>query len=170
MIAHRLQTIKTANNLLYLENPKSVLAGKKGTDEYDKIMDRLVRTNYAHQADEPEADQESIESEESDEEVNQSAHSKGSHSMSKEARRASKAIQKDIKRASQLTPAAKVAMDAQKSEQGKIKVATKFVSSNAGWGRLMEYYKPKIAIFFMVVLALINSCSMPFIAYCIIQL
>jgi len=48
MIAHRLQTIQTADNLLYLENPKSVLAGAKGSPEYTEIMDRLKRTNYAH--------------------------------------------------------------------------------------------------------------------------
>lgn len=49
MIAHRLQTIETADNLLYLEQPTSVLAATKGTPEYDEIMDRLRKTNYAHQ-------------------------------------------------------------------------------------------------------------------------
>ena len=50
MIAHRLQTIQTAENLLYLESPTSVIAAEKGTAEYDELMDRLMRTNYAHQA------------------------------------------------------------------------------------------------------------------------
>jgi len=66
MIAHRLNTIQTADNLLYLENPRSVLAGAKGTTEYNEIMDRLKKTSYAHQVeDEKEADpQESIDSDE----------------------------------------------------------------------------------------------------------
>ena len=51
MIAHRLQTIETAENLLYLAEPNSVLSGQKGTAEYNDIMDRLKRTNYAHQVD-----------------------------------------------------------------------------------------------------------------------
>ena len=51
MIAHRLQTIMTADNLLYLEDPKNIIAGKKGTKEYEEIMDRMKRTNYAHQVD-----------------------------------------------------------------------------------------------------------------------
>lgn len=49
MIAHRLQTIKTAANLLYIEDSKSVIAAKKGTPEYDSIIERLEKTNYAHQ-------------------------------------------------------------------------------------------------------------------------
>ena len=48
MIAHRLQTIETAENLLYLESSRSVLGAQKGTNEYTEIMDRLKRTNYAH--------------------------------------------------------------------------------------------------------------------------
>ena len=48
MIAHRLQTIETAENLLYLESSQSVLGAQKGTNEYTEIMDRLKRTNYAH--------------------------------------------------------------------------------------------------------------------------
>ena len=38
MIAHRLQTIITASNLLYIENSKTILAGAKGTKEYEEIM------------------------------------------------------------------------------------------------------------------------------------
>jgi len=50
MIAHRLQTIMTADNLLYLESPTNVIGVQKGTNDYTKIMDRLKKTNYAHQA------------------------------------------------------------------------------------------------------------------------
>eukprot|EP00347_Sterkiella_histriomuscorum_P020418 403337881 len=49
MIAHRLQTIMTAKNLLYLESKDSVVPATKGTPEYVEIMNRLQETNYAHQ-------------------------------------------------------------------------------------------------------------------------
>ena len=41
MIAHRLQTIITAKNLLYIEDSKTMLSGTKGTKEYDEIMHKL---------------------------------------------------------------------------------------------------------------------------------
>lgn len=70
MIAHRLQTIMTADNLLYLESPTNVIGVQKGTNDYTKIMDRLKKTNYAHQAkDEKDEDQpSSVESDEEEEE------------------------------------------------------------------------------------------------------
>ena len=49
IIAHRLQTIETAQNLLYINGPNEVLAAEKGTPEYDKIFKKLMETNYAHQ-------------------------------------------------------------------------------------------------------------------------
>ena len=65
MIAHRLQTIMTADNLLYLESPTSVIGVEKGTKEYDDVMNRLKQTNYAHQADDAKEDLESsVESDE----------------------------------------------------------------------------------------------------------
>ena len=50
MIAHRLQTIMTADNLLFLDNDKQISA-EKGTEEYNELIDRLMKKNYAHQAD-----------------------------------------------------------------------------------------------------------------------
>lgn len=41
MIAHRLQTIMTAQNLLYIEDPNTMLAGSKGSPEYESIMQKL---------------------------------------------------------------------------------------------------------------------------------
>ncbi len=41
MIAHRLQTIMTAKNLIYIESNTSQIVAEKGTPEYDDIMDRL---------------------------------------------------------------------------------------------------------------------------------
>jgi ABC-type multidrug transport system fused ATPase/permease subunit len=49
MIAHRLQTIMTAENLVYLQDQNTALTAAKGTSEYDAIIERLEKTNYAHQ-------------------------------------------------------------------------------------------------------------------------
>ncbi len=49
MIAHRLQTIMTADNLLFIESNKSLLPATKGTNEYDALIKRLQEINYAHQ-------------------------------------------------------------------------------------------------------------------------
>jgi ABC-type multidrug transport system fused ATPase/permease subunit len=51
MIAHRLSTIQTAKNILFLEENNSVLSAVKGTEEYDKLITRLININYAHQKD-----------------------------------------------------------------------------------------------------------------------
>ena len=48
MIAHRLNTIESAENLLFLESPINQITAEKGTEEYVELMDRLKRTNYAH--------------------------------------------------------------------------------------------------------------------------
>lgn len=48
MIAHRLQTIMTAQNLIYLQDPMTAIGAGKGTQEYDEIITRLEKTNYAH--------------------------------------------------------------------------------------------------------------------------
>lgn len=48
MIAHRLQTILSAQNILYIENQSSVLAATRGTPEYEALIKRLKTTNYAH--------------------------------------------------------------------------------------------------------------------------
>jgi ABC-type multidrug transport system fused ATPase/permease subunit len=47
-IAHRLQTIATSKNLLFIENKKSVLSAEKGTQEYERIMHKLMEEHYAH--------------------------------------------------------------------------------------------------------------------------
>lgn len=38
MIAHRLQTIKTAENLIYLQDTKTAIGATKGSKEYDEII------------------------------------------------------------------------------------------------------------------------------------
>ena len=49
MIAHRLSTISTAEHLIYLKEPTKIVGVAKGTDNYNKIMDELRKTNYKHQ-------------------------------------------------------------------------------------------------------------------------
>ena len=48
MIAHRLQTIMTAENLLFLESPNNAIEAEKGSEEYDELLERLKKTSYAH--------------------------------------------------------------------------------------------------------------------------
>lgn len=39
----------TAKNLLYIENSRTILAGTKGTKEYEDIMQKIQEQNYKHQ-------------------------------------------------------------------------------------------------------------------------
>lgn len=39
----------TAQNLLYIENKNTMLAGSKGTPEYEAIMQKLKEESYKHQ-------------------------------------------------------------------------------------------------------------------------
>lgn len=75
MIAHRLSTIQTAKNILFLEENNSVLSAVKGTEEYDKLITRLININYAHQKDNPtqdtQKDSQSQETKDSNENINQ---------------------------------------------------------------------------------------------------
>jgi len=49
IIAHRLTTIETAENLLYIEDKDKLILAKKGSEEYRDIMRKLRSRNYAHQ-------------------------------------------------------------------------------------------------------------------------
>lgn len=51
MIAHRLQTIETAQNLLYIKGPKEILSAEKGSQGYKEIMNLLKTDTYKHQFD-----------------------------------------------------------------------------------------------------------------------
>ena len=57
MIAHRLQTIQTAENLLLLESSNTASAAEKGTKKYEKMIDCLKKTNYAHQNEDDQEDE-----------------------------------------------------------------------------------------------------------------
>ena len=56
--------------------------------------------------------------------------------MTKHDRRASRAIQKEIKRNSKLTPAQIAAKNALEAQENKVEHRTSYRSPNAGWGRL----------------------------------
>ena len=48
IIAHRLQTIEAAANLLYINSPKSIIGAEKGSEEYESIMEKLKTETYQH--------------------------------------------------------------------------------------------------------------------------
>ena len=56
------------------------------------------------------------------------------------------------------------------ADKDKIKLSSRYESTNAGWGRLFENYKPKYTIPIMVFLAILNSFAMPVVASLIIRL
>lgn len=110
MIAHRLQTIKSADNLLYLESPNNVIGAAKGTAEYDAVMAKMMETNYAHQADKNKDDGEGSDTFSSEELSEEEVPTKKAKLSAEEfkrmaTRRESKRIGKEIKRNSKLTPA-----------------------------------------------------------------
>jgi hypothetical protein len=41
MVAHRLQTILSADNLLFIESPKKMINAPKGSLQYDQIINSL---------------------------------------------------------------------------------------------------------------------------------
>ena len=73
MIAHRLTTIASADNLLYFKSRSNLVSAAKGSQEYDEIFEKLKCIQYAygdeeHKEEEAEDDDEIIEEEEDDEE------------------------------------------------------------------------------------------------------
>lgn len=149
MIAHRLQTIKTAQNLLYIEDSKSVIAAKKGTPEYDDIIQRLEKTNYAHQNNELEdADDEQVQRK--------------------------KTMMSSTKRSLSLRDTAKTTnVDGDSSAQQKSMAGSSAGQSSGrgqGWGRVFSYYEPKSYAFLMIFLAAVNSLAFPLLGFIIAKL
>jgi len=64
MIAHRLDTIKTAENILHLQDSKTVVSAEKGSEKYKEIMDEIQSRNYAHQIDKENQGEENNEEQE----------------------------------------------------------------------------------------------------------
>ena len=48
MIAHRLTTISSADNLLYFKSRSELVSASKGTPEYDEIFEKLKCIQYAY--------------------------------------------------------------------------------------------------------------------------
>lgn len=90
--------------------------------------------------------------------------------MDEESKRESKAIQQELQRAQKLTAEQRAAEEKKKAEESKIVYRTSYLSTNAGWGRILSYYKPHFAIVFMVLTAIVNSFAFPVIAWFVIKL
>lgn len=54
IIAHRLTTIASADNLLFFKSRSELVTAAKGTTEYDEIFEKLKSISYANGAEEPE--------------------------------------------------------------------------------------------------------------------
>lgn len=54
IIAHRLTTIQSADNLLYFKSRSELVSVKKGTEEYDEIFEKLKCLQYAQGRDDDE--------------------------------------------------------------------------------------------------------------------
>ena len=63
IIAHRLSSIKSAQNILFIEGRDKICSFKQGTPEYDKALTRLKNFTYAFKDfDEEEVEEERIKS------------------------------------------------------------------------------------------------------------
>ena len=64
MIAHRLTTIASADNLLYFKSRSQLVSATKGSPEYDEIFEKLKCIQYAYGDDDKDKDEEGEDSEE----------------------------------------------------------------------------------------------------------
>jgi len=64
MIAHRLTTIASADNLLYFKSRSQLVSAEKGSAEYEEIFEKLKCIQYAYGDDEKEDGQEGDEGDE----------------------------------------------------------------------------------------------------------
>ena len=123
-------------------------------------MDRLRRTNYAHQVDEKEAEKE--EPVRDDEDFFNANPLLDNPTVQNDQANDSMKGKVDIED--------DIVDDGLKKTEDKIKVKTTFISQNSGWKRLFSYYRPSWVIIIMILLALFSSCAMPGVAYFIIKL
>lgn len=56
MIAHRLTTIESADNLLYFKSRNELISAEKGSPEYEEIFEKLRCISYAYGDDEDKED------------------------------------------------------------------------------------------------------------------
>lgn len=64
MIAHRLTTIASADNLLYFKSRSDLVSAQKGSTEYDEIFEKLKCIQYACGDDDEEGEGEELGSDE----------------------------------------------------------------------------------------------------------
>ena len=62
MIAHRLTTIESADNLLYFKSRNELISAEKGSPEYEEIFEKLKCISYAY-GDDDDKDEGHIEEE-----------------------------------------------------------------------------------------------------------
>ena len=137
MIAHRLQTIETADQLLYLEQSDKVVACQKGTEKYDEVMKKLKQTNYAHQKDDN-------KNEEVDQEKQNPVLQKTTSLVNSER-----------------------TVDAKQGDSHKVASVDERRQSarGDGWCRILSYYHPKIFAILMVITAGIQAMAFPSLGF-----
>ena len=69
MIAHRLTTIASADNLLYFKSRSQLVSAEKGSPEYDEIFEKLKCIQYAYGDEDKEKDGEEPEYDEDGNEI-----------------------------------------------------------------------------------------------------
>jgi hypothetical protein len=152
MIAHRLETIQTADNLLFLETSTSVLDAVKGTPEYDELLNRLKKTTYAHQI-EPEA--EGVVDKKK---------------MLKKLLTAPSITLSENQVLGKEKPKDAEYKEAVKEEDDEFELEKPYESPNFGWSRLFSYYKPKWVPIIMFTTSAIQAFSFPGLGYCLSNL
>jgi len=153
MIAHRLETIQTADNLLFLETSTSVLDAVKGTPEYDELLNRLKKTTYAHQI-EPEV--EGV---------------KDKKRMLKKLLTAPSITLSENQVLGKVRPKVDESKkEAVKDEDDEFELEKPYESPNSGWSRLFSYYKPKWVPIIMFTTSAIQAFSFPALGYCLSNL
>jgi hypothetical protein len=185
MIAHRLQTIQTAENLLYFESPTSLIHAEKGTSKYSEILQKLKSETYKHQEqidnqfsslrklqDEAERLEEEIDEmregkfKEEDVDIKGKPILKpidGGDPKQHELDRAEvyKASHPTAKELTEVYHHEDILLDS--DEQSPVK-------SETGFGRVMSYYSPKGLAALQIVVAIVNSAAMPAFGWCLSEL
>lgn len=146
MIAHRLQTIETAEQLLYLEEPTRVVAAKKGTDDYNDVMNKLRSTNYAHQNEEGQDGEYDADAIPMDQPMLLNKQSSLFTSIS---------LKDDSKTQSRALIGSQSSNVNERRQTGK----------GQGWCRILTYYHPKIFAVLMCITAAINALAFPALGF-----
>jgi len=182
MIAHRLQTIETAQNLLYINSPKQMLAAEKYTEEYDYIMNLLKTETYKHQES---ADHKNESSEEEDIPSERTDRSLADSRFHNSEQRRTSADKKDRAQKIDLEDLVPIAADPVLKKAASRKDSTKLPDEtldtavddeilkdakndkvDVGFRRIMKYYNPKWAAVLSFISSMIGSLSFPLFGWC----